>query len=208
MKNNLSTANGFTLLEVLIALFVFTLISIILTSSLHSMFNIQAHTDKSANRLAELQLSLLLISRDLDQSIDRPIINAEGSTEESFQGRSNSITLTRGGFANPDGASLRSSLQRVSYALDKKNLTRTLWSALDRTAKTSSKSRTLLHDVSELTFEYLDKSGNFNTSWPGPNASAADTFPKAVKMTVTIDGWGSLTQLYVMNGSSLEAIPT
>ena len=50
---------GFTLIEILIALFVFTIISMIMVSALHNIFNYQAETEKQAARLNELQLALL-----------------------------------------------------------------------------------------------------------------------------------------------------
>lgn len=41
--------NGFTLLEVLIALFVFTILSVMLMSALHNIINYVAGTEKSAS---------------------------------------------------------------------------------------------------------------------------------------------------------------
>jgi type II secretion system protein J len=60
---------GFTLLEILIALFIFTIVSMILVSALHNVLNNQAATEKKAHQLAKLQIAMLLMSRDIEQTI-------------------------------------------------------------------------------------------------------------------------------------------
>jgi len=211
MKNKSNQAikwqRGFTLLEILIALFIFTLISVILTSALHSIFAVESHTEKNAQRLSKLQLTLLLLSRDLEQSIDRPIVTDTGTLEASFIGTSDSVRFTRGGFANPLGASQRSTLQRVEYSLSNGNLIRTTWLSLDQADKTQSQQRILMNNVDEFHIEYLDQAGHFSPKWPAPNSTPAQVLPIAVKVSLTLTDWGKLSQLYIISGSSLETIP-
>src|SRR6185312_5679581 len=102
---------GFTLLEIIIALFIFSIVSIIIVSALHNVLNTQAATEKKAARLAELQIALLLLSRDIEQTVNRPIVNASGMLE-GFIGSSHTITFTHAGFVNPFGQLQRSTLQR------------------------------------------------------------------------------------------------
>src|SRR5262249_3778215 len=101
---------GFTLLEILIALFIFTILSMMLASALHNVINIQARTENNAERLRKLQMGLLVFSRDIEQAVNRKVVNSSGKDESPFTGSRLSVAFTHAGLANPDGALLRSGL--------------------------------------------------------------------------------------------------
>ena len=197
---------GFTLIEILIALFVFTIISMIMVSALHNIFNYQAETEKQAARLNELQLALLLMSRDIEQTINRPVLNTKGGQDGPFMGARQNITFTHAGFANPLGELHRSTLQRTGYIFKNENLIRQTWDVLDQTADTKTNSRTLLTSVTDLQFEFLDDKGKFQTTWP-LSAQTGSPLPRAVRVSLTLKKWGKLTQLYLIPGQNL-AKPT
>jgi general secretion pathway protein J len=194
---------GFTLLEILVALFIFTIIAVIMTRALHTVFDSQAVTEKRAARLGELQMSTLLLSRDMEQMIDRPIKNAERTTEAALIGTAKNITFTHGGLANPLGQLQRSTLQRTSYFVEKNNLVRQTWEVLDQAPTSKPSNRILLKDVTSIRFDYLDVEGHYNNRWPPPNKPKAPVFPKAVKVTLVIAHWGTMTQTYLIPGNTL-----
>jgi general secretion pathway protein J len=203
MQNPLKKIAGFTLLEILVALFIFTIIAVIMTRALHTVFDSQAVTEKRAIRLAELQMAMLLMSRDVEQMIDRPIQNAERKTEAPLIGTSKSITFTHGGLANPLGQLQRSTLQRTSYFLAENNLVRQTWEVLDQVPTSKPSNRNLLSNVAALHFEYLDTEKHYNDRWPPANKPKAPVFPSAVKVSLTLTHWGTITQVYLIPGSSL-----
>src|SRR5437762_2019018 len=93
------SAAGFTLLEILIALFIFTILSFLLTAALRTVINAQSGTEDKALRLRELQMILLTMSRDIEQTVNRPITNAVGKEEAAFVGTENGFVFTHTGFA-------------------------------------------------------------------------------------------------------------
>lgn len=190
--------NGFTLLEILIALFVFTIVSIIMVSALHNIFNFQSATEKQSARLDQLQLAMLIISRDLEQTINRPVMNSQGAQDGPMIGTKNSIVFTHGGLANPFGQLHRSTLQRTRYSLIDDKLVRENWDVLDQTADSKTNTRILLNLVNELHFEYLDDKGKFQTEWP-PVGQSQIPLPRAVLVSLAIKNWGILKQLYLIN---------
>lgn len=192
MKNH-----GFTLLEILIALFIFTIVSMILVTALHTVINTQSATDKKAERLAQLQVTLLLMSRDIEQTINRPITNAAGA-QEGFMGASNSITFTHAGLPNPNGELNRSTLQRTRYSLDNETLIRTTWPVLDPTPQTIPDHRSLLKAVTALRFMYLDNEGHTQSSWPP--AGQKTPLPRAVRVFMTLKNQGQVSQVFVIPG--------
>lgn len=189
--------NGFTLLEILIALFIFTILAMISTSALHTVINAQAGTEKNAARLRELQTALLIMSREIKQTTDRPIINSIGKEEVAFKGTARGFNFTHLGFENPIVAIAKSSLERSGYFWDKGKLWRQVWPALDQAPKARASSRALLHNVTNARFEYLDGEGRFHQQWP-IGTDPTRTLPRAVKVELEIAQWGKLSQIYVI----------
>ncbi len=194
---------GFTLLEIIIALFIFSIVSLILVSALHNVLNIQSTTEEKAARLAKLQIAFLLLSHDIEQTIHRPIMNVSG-TQEGFIGTPDTVTFTHAGLTNPFGQLQRTTLQRTRYQFqNKKTFVRTTWPVLDQTRDTPSDTRELLNDVSDLQFEYLDNKGKFQPVWP-PLDQPSALLPKAVRVSLTLKNWGKIQELYLIVGQPFE----
>lgn len=204
MKNK---HQGFTLLEILIALFIFTIVSLILVSALHNVIGLQSGAEKNAERLRTLQMTLLMMSRDIEQAVDRPILNTAGKEEVAFIGTPRNFAFTHTGLANPTGMLLRSTLQRTGYEWNHQSLSRMTWPVLDQAPQTRSQSRVLLTNVNEARFSYLDQEGRFHDYWPLAEQSN-QTLPKAVRIYLTISPWGKLSQLYVISAESTKTIPS
>lgn len=108
---------GFTLVEMLIALLIFSLISVgsmaALTGALRGKAQIKTRMDAAAAR----DTARALILADMDQLILYPARDPQG-TPEQYQlvgGDDNLIAFTRAGRANPGALEPRGALQRVEY---------------------------------------------------------------------------------------------
>lgn len=188
---------GFTLVEILIAMFIFTIVSIIMASVMHSVLNTQASMDKQSVRFSELQIAELLLSRDISQVIDRPVTSQNGAVEDALLGSSESMVLTHGGLHNPNAEFVRSTLQRTDYHLEKGALIRQSFDVLDQAQKTMPSQRILLSDVIDIRFEYLNDQHVFENHWP-PKEQTKAQLPRAVRVTLTIKRLGKISQLYVI----------
>lgn len=201
MKSNNSTA-GFTLLEILIALFIFTLLSMMMVGGLHSVINAQSGTEKNAERLRKLQFALLVMSRDIEQTVNRAVLNASGKEEIAFIGAPRGFTFTHTGLANPTGAFARSALQRTRYEWRDDSLWRVTWAVLDQAPQTEPHTRLLLTEVTDARFQYLDKDGRFQDNWPIEGQSR-QPLPHAVRIFLSLSPLGKMggemSQLYVIS---------
>ncbi|EKD54041.1 MAG: hypothetical protein ACD_60C00128G0017 [uncultured bacterium] len=193
---------GFTLLEIIIALFIFSIVSLIMVGALHTVITLQSATEKKAADFAKLQTALLLLSRDFEQTIDRPVTDANGKVV-GFIGETHNVTFTHGGLSNPFGQLQRTTLQRTRYELSKNSLIRIIWPVLDVTPKTRPDEKWLLNSVSALQFAYLDSKNHFQTKWP-PDDQPKAVLPKAVRLSFTLKNLGQITELYLIPGSSSE----
>lgn len=188
---------GFTLLEILIALFIFTVLSTLLVAALHNIIGTETRTANHAERLHELQRAMLLFSRDVEQAVNRPVLNGDGRALPAFTGNKNGFQFTHSGFANPFGAAQQSNLQRTAYQFEGKALVRQTWNVLDQAPTTKAHHREILPDVKNAYFEYLDHDLRFHDDWPLPNKKE-EMLPRAVRIIFTLPNWGQVSQLYVI----------
>lgn len=188
---------GFTLLEILVALFIFSILSLILASALKSVINAQGGTESKAERLRDLQMALLILSKDVTQAVNRPVIVASGKEEEAMIGRPLTFTFTHGGLASQLGNINRSTLQRTQYYWSENKLWRASWTVLDQAPQSQPTKRMLLANVTSMRIQYLDKNRNFQNNWPVEGGNARD-LPQAVKITLNLSNWGDITQLYII----------
>lgn len=190
---------GFTLLELLVALAIFSVIAVMAYGGLETVLNQQAQTEVNAEGLAALQKTYLVMQRDIEQAVPRPIRDEFGDEQGALVG-TDLFQLTRGGWNNPAGQP-RSTLQRVGYALEERQLIRYAWMVLDRAQDSKPVRQPLADDIESMTVRYLDDAGNWQEQWPplqtgqNPLPSTPD-FPRAIEMTLEHARFGTLVWLF------------
>jgi general secretion pathway protein J len=198
MRVNLRiNTKGFTLLEILIALFIFSILSLLMMSALHNMIGFLTGTEKNAERLRQMQISLLLMSRDIESIVNRPAYDNTGKEEPALIGTPTTITLTHMGLASAMNEMGSSTLQRVSYYVADDKLFRKTWDAVDQAPTTRAHDRILFQPIT-VVFQYLDKNGKFQSNWNMQGQKSNEPLPRAIQVTFTIPQWGNLKQLYVI----------
>lgn len=202
-------ARGLTLIELLIAVAVFAVLSALAYGGLNNVLLTTTRTQAEADKLMVLQMAMRYLQRDVDQILNRPIrdqygderpplVSAEHRDEEPL------ISFTRAGWTNP-AEQLRSTLQRVAYDYDEKEeeFVRVTWNALDGATEENALTTTLLESVTELEFRFMDEQGNWQTSWPPlqqqpqPGSDVA-TLPKALEVTLTTEAWGEIRRMLLL----------
>lgn len=201
---------GFTLFELLIAIAVFSLLSVMSFSGLDSVLKSKQKVDKELTRLADIQRAFFVLSTDLEQLVDRPIRDELGTEYPALSGGQNIdstlISFTRSGWQNP--ATLpRSYLQRVAYSLEDGVLIRLHWFHLDHLQVDEPVQRELLKGVEQISFKYLTEEESGET-WPALDQQtdtegnpAAPGLPKGIEVTITLNDWGEVTRLFKVPGA-------
>lgn len=195
---------GFTLLELLIAISIFALLSLMAYSALSSAVRQQEVGEQDAYELKGLQMGMLILERDLQQAVDRSI-QVGSSQEAAFEYSEldgQRLRFTRTGWSNPLGQP-RSQLQRVSYRFDKDTLYRENWFHLDRLADEPSQEAALLEGLEDWTLRFMDANRQWQSSWPPRDANGVvvEALPLAVEFSFKKQGWGEIRRVIRLAGS-------
>lgn len=197
---------GFTLLELLVAVAVFAILSAMAYGGLRNVLDNSQQTESAMQRLQQVQLAMLNISRDFTQIAQRGIRDEYGNPANyilSGQGGDVFIEFTRGGRRNP-AELLRSHLQRVAYKLEENTLSRLHWPQLDRTQEMQPYESVLLEDVENASIRFLDSNNEWHGEWPPLNASGApgaETIAlAAIEFSLELQDWGELVRLFKVGG--------
>ncbi len=180
--------NGFTLLEMVVAVAIFAVMAGIAYGGLNQTIKTGKQVSESNQRLSELQFALSYFSRDWLQVSSRKIRNQYGDEENNIVIADNSVTFTRSGWSNLLQLK-RSNLQRVQYLVVDNNLVRRHWLSLDQGIGEEPFDSVLLRNVNALEIYLIDTSEKAIETWPnslGRNAS----LPVALKISVEIIQFG------------------
>lgn len=203
------TQQGFTLLEILIAMAIFTLIGLASTSVLTSVIDSDELSSQRFEKLEVLQRAMLTLERDILQAMPRAIrINGESSStvmsggEDLFGSEADGIGLVRGGWHNPQYMLPRSTLQAVGYRLQEGQLQRLYGNYLDNVIGYEPKVKVLLEDVDDLQIEFLPQSSgetDDENAWQEDYNAAV--LPVAVAVTISTKTFGLIRREFVLGGT-------
>ena len=159
MTRPTSHEGGFTLVEVLIALFIFSLISVGSVSALSSAINGKAQIEAKLDAMTDIQLSRSLMQADFDAVIVRSTRDSFGMIEPYVMrgGVDTLISFTRTGRPNPGGLERRGDLQRVSYLFENGQFIRRVLSHENPGQNTGVTDRVLLTALDDVEVMFFTK---------------------------------------------------
>jgi len=186
------TRNGFTLVELLVALLVFGLISAAATALLAFGVEARARSGERLDAVAATVRTRALLTADLAQAAPRPYRRSDRSPAPAFGGEDGALlALVRRGWANEDGRP-RASLQRVEYRLVDGRLERVAYPHVDGAAP--GPAAVLLTGVRSVRLRYRDR-GEWRERW---DPARPDALPQAVEAVIAIEGAPELRQLFLV----------
>lgn len=190
MSKRLSLVNferGFTLVEMMVALFIFSMLSVAGVALLRGAVNSNEVTAENLGEMAEMQRFVSLMEADLSQAIARSYRNQDGDKIAAFAGEGNLqsdsfLAFTSGGQSNVNDAA-RSNLHRVEYRLADKSVARLHHKMTDGGA--ISDPAELLRGISGLQLRYRDKRGVWLSEW---QTERLTDLPRAIELKFAQDG--------------------
>ncbi|MEM9495943.1 MAG: type II secretion system minor pseudopilin GspJ [Pseudomonadota bacterium] len=202
---------GMTLIEVMIALFVFSLIAAASIYTLRLGVDARDQLHEADDRLKNLQIARVLIKEDLAQASVRltrdefgvaAIAPFLGGARVFSARRQNDerilMTFTRAGWLNPEASAPRSTLQHVEYVLRGDEIIRRARFFLDDVTGAPRIERVVFEGVEDVSVEFFNGEfrGDLNWASEWPLLGAQTPLPRAVAMTVRWSEDDSLRQLF------------
>ncbi|WP_269530757.1 type II secretion system minor pseudopilin GspJ [Chitinimonas sp. BJYL2] len=186
--------SGFTLIEILVALAVFSVLAIISYQGVARMAVAKQVMDADNRKWRELTVALARFEEDFSQVADRAWRDEGGTLRSAVRGGP--------GTQDANGAQLElvrydgGRLTHLGYRQRDGKLELLIWDALDLAPRSAPTALALLEGVDALSLRFLDRSGQWYLAWP-QGQQAAQT-PRAVEIKLTLTGGDTITRLFVL----------
>ena len=183
--------NGFTLVEMLIALAIFAVIAGGALALLRFSVDAEIASRDKTERIAALRRFLSVWNADLAQAVPRPTRDAAADSHAALEAPTGApdgvvLRLTRSGWSNFDG-SPRPSLQRVEYRWANGKLARAGYPFVD--GAQADAAAALADSASPPSLRFRTADGNWQARWE-PQRSAE--LPVAIELTLPQPGGRAL----------------
>jgi general secretion pathway protein J len=190
---------GFTLLEVLIAIAIFSVVSLASFTIFDTVLRGDENSKKRSERQNELQRAFLLIERDFTQIAKRSMrISGEApgssflqTSDDSFLADEQAIAFVRSGWTNPGLLLPRSEMQSVAYRVVDETLERLHFNFVDAVEGEEPKVRLLITGITSLAFEYYDGK-EWKKKWSGK------LLPQAIAIEIETQDYGLIRRQFLV----------
>ncbi len=210
--------NGFTLIEALVAMFIFAWISLASYQILDQVILAQDGNQRQSGVLSKSQRVSWQLAKDFRQMVNRPVYDENGDVLGPLvlNDGTNIIEFTRSGWSNPLQWP-RSELQRVAYTVDyhpesdkpssefynddRLYLIRLYWQVLDRTLESKPQKQVMLGGIVDIRTRFWDAGSSEWVDVPLLNFAAQRDLiqyglPAAVEVSIVLDSEDVITQIY------------
>jgi general secretion pathway protein J len=192
------TENGFTLIEMLISLVIFGMITAAGVTLLTLTVRTQETSDRLIESLSAVRRTGALLNADLALAAPRVHRNGNGQPVAAFIGGNGGeavlMAFVRRGWE--DESAFRSSLQRVEYRLQGGRLERWRYDAVD--GEGHALAMPLLTGVRRVQLRYRDRDGSWRDRWDPTDPAR---LPVAVELVSDSEGQGRMRQLFLVGGA-------
>ena len=187
--------NGFTLVELLVSLFIFGMLSAAGVALLSFSVKAQEAADARLGDLADFRRAGALLAGDLAQAAPRLARDGAGRAGPAFHGGSGeqggvALAFVRRGWENLDDTP-RASLQRVEYSIADGRLERRVYPRLDGARPLPA--TTVVDGVRRVRLRYRDREGAWRERW---DPTKTTELPRAVELVMDSEGSGTTRQLF------------
>ncbi|WP_269429435.1 type II secretion system minor pseudopilin GspJ [Sphingomonas sp. 35-24ZXX] len=175
--------NGFTLVEMMVALFIFGMIASASVLLLRQTVEAEARSAVRLEEMGDLRRFSAIMAQDLTLMLPRPSRDALGSDRVALMSEDELLLGFSRQVAQIDPQPGVSSLQRVEWALGEGRLTRAIAAKADG-AKTGAPVA-ILEGIDSARVRFRDKQGVWQTDW---RPQRTDELPIAIELTLVQTG--------------------
>lgn len=205
-RNKRAGQQGFTLIEVLVAITIFASLSVGAYQVLNQIQRSNELSLERSERLKTLQRALVFMDNDFRQmALRQSRTNGEESSGQLIQWQdylldsdAKGVMFTRLGWHNPQQQFPRGEVSKVGYRIKDDQLERVWWRYVDTPAGQEGVVMPLLDGVESFEMRFYDGS-QWSDNWQ-KNSS----LPQAVTVSLELQDYGKIERIYLTTGGSLE----
>jgi general secretion pathway protein J len=197
--------SGFTLLELLVAITIFAVVSAVSYGTLIRVIDQDEHLEQERKYWQRLASALLRLEDDLAYVVPRRVRNNNGIFTVAFFGQpvdSRAVSPPSLEFTRTGQWILETSrtpgMQHVAYRVKDNELLREVWPSLDRAPTDRPRSTVLVSGIEQFDLRFLSADGKWLNRWPATDGG--DTVPIGVELVLKTVGRPSVRRVYIVNG--------
>ncbi len=188
-------ANGFTLVEVLIALSIFAMLAVTGVMLLRSSITTQAGVARQLGDTSEVMRLRAILASEMMAASPRPSRDASGQSRPAMVGTASAMALVH---SNDTGAV--GSISRATYRLDDGRLVRDGEGRVDGTSAATT--AVMVRDVTSIAWRYRGIDGSWTDQW---TPDRPDRLPVAVELTLARQAGPPITMAFLVAPDGLSA---
>jgi general secretion pathway protein J len=192
---------GFTLIEMLVSLFIFSLIAAGTMTAMSNSLSMRERVNIGMDSLNQLNASRAIMRNDFERLSLRQRRDILGSFEPYVLTTDNEalIEFTRLGRENPGGLEARGDAERVAYIFEEGNLIRQSWPSANPDVSSKPHERLLFENLKSARIEFM--SGNLiPISRLAIGANASENLPGVIQFILTDDRDMETTHIFELRG--------
>jgi general secretion pathway protein J len=197
--------HGFTLIEILVAMAIFTIIGLASTGVLTSVINSDQLSSERFAKLEELQRAMLTIERDILQIVPRTArVNNESVSavisggEDVLDSDADGLSFVRLGWYNPQMLLPRSTLQAVGYRIQEEQLQRLYGNYVDNVIGYEPKIKILMSDIEDFRVTFLTDAAQLEEPEKWKETYLGANLPIAISITFVSKTFGEIRREFML----------
>ncbi|MCG6200096.1 type II secretion system minor pseudopilin GspJ [Psychromonas antarctica] len=210
MRNNHQVSSrrfnkGFTLLEMLVAISIFALLSLTAYQVLQGVLRSGEISKVHSESLTQLQRAMLIIEQDFTQIVARASRDESDNQDELrvmtagrslFESEDQGIEFNRLGWQNPLNLLPRSNVLRVRYRLQEGQLQRLYFLHPDLVVGQEPQVQVLLNDIETLSFRFWND--GWQSTW-----EPEKTLPRGIEITFSNKQYSEIRRVFLISESEV-----
>jgi general secretion pathway protein J len=189
--------NGFTLIEVLAALLILSILALLSYRGLGAVLETRQHVAMETDKWRHVDNFLARFGQDVQMASPRPVRSVSGSAPAWYGVPTNITAAPRLEFSRSSSDEGLDTPRRVAYTLNRKHqIELWLWPGLDLPPHVLPARYTVLRGVTTFDLQYLDAALVWVNAWP---TSPGDTaIPRAVRLRIVLASGEQIVRVFAL----------
>lgn len=195
--------NGFTLVELLVALVIFSILTTLSYRALNSLIQTRERMQAESNRWREVMIFFNRFDQDIRQRINRSVRDTDNRPQAAWLAKPviagpDDAQLIFSRLGSPDQNGTLMDTQRLGYRLRDNNIEQLIWPSLDAGETSRPAAYPVLSHVRRLSLKYMVRKDHLWVDrWP-VDETTDNALPAAVVMQVTLETGEVLNRTYTL----------